>query len=185
MKVVEVTSFRKEVKNVYTVQQLQALDFLVKTITNHNSYTLYNKNLKLVIELNNSYWYGDFIEMENRQVRQPYIDHLGDIEYEYFHSHLGGNPTTILKQISEAFSRKLESFQTKYSDHSPLTKLNNLPLFYETIVKTLDEAEITEESTPFRPYLLNAHTIDGNSHLPFINLEGEKIKLVSIMEITD
>ncbi|ALA12456.1 hypothetical protein ABNB59_14760 [Paenibacillus larvae] len=170
---------------MYTIQQLQALDFLVKSITKTNGYALYQRNLKLVIELNNSYWYGDFVEMENRQVRQLYIDHLGDIECDSYHARDGNKPTTILKQISETFDKTLEGLPKSNFGRNPFTKLDNLPLFFETIVKVLSEAKITEVPTPFRPYLLNAHTIDGKFHLPFIDLENERIKLVSIIDITD
>ncbi|MEV2910508.1 hypothetical protein ABNF65_18290 [Paenibacillus larvae] len=167
---------------MYTIQELQGLDYLLKTIAKQKTYALYQRNLKLVIELNNSYWYGDFVEMENEQVKQLYIDHLGEIGIEPHSVQLG---TTILKKIWEAFHTTLKEMPRSQFDHNPFYDLDNLPLLFDTIVKVLTEARITDVSTPLRPYMLNAHTIDGKQRLPFINLEGGRIKLVSIIDITD
>ncbi|MEV2910267.1 hypothetical protein ABNF65_16950 [Paenibacillus larvae] len=168
---------------MYAIHELQGLDYLLKTITKEQSYALYQRNLKLVVELNNSYWYGDFVEMENEFVKQLYIDHLGDVDIEYQHPIKYG--TTLLKKVFETFRTTLEEMPKSQFDYNPFHNLDNLPLLFETIVKVLNKANITDVSTSLRPYMLNAHKIDSKQSLPFINLKDERINLVSIIDITD
>ncbi|WP_342541236.1 hypothetical protein MHI39_10960 [Heyndrickxia sp. FSL K6-6286] len=65
---------------MYTVQQMQALDYLLKRILLESNYPFYGKNLKLVISYNNKLWYGDFVQMDGVFAYQYFIDDIGDIE---------------------------------------------------------------------------------------------------------
>ena len=64
---------------MYTLQQMQAADYLLKTLLNRFETTLLNKNLKFVIEVNNSYWYGDFINFQGEPIQEA-IDDYGHVD---------------------------------------------------------------------------------------------------------
>jgi hypothetical protein len=165
--------------NMYSVQQLQALDYLLKRITSDSSYPLFQKNLKLVIEINNQYWYGDFVQLDGTRAFQLFIDNSGDVEKVTL-SPADSNASNILKKVWKAYS---STITTNWSN--PFKKINNLPLLFESLTKILDRADITNEDSPFSPYLFNAKLINSNITLPFINLGEEKIKLISLIEVDD
>jgi hypothetical protein len=162
---------------MYTVQQLQALDYLLKRITKENSYRLFQKNLKFVVDLNHSFWYGDFIEMNGLSVVQLFIDDLGEIERDT----LSPAAVSPLKQIWDSYIAAVKSNSPFWSN--PFKNMENLPLLFDTLIKILNQADLGDAPSPFYPYLLNAKSLDGKMELPFINLAGERIKLVSIIEI--
>ena len=71
---------------MYTVQQLQAFDYLLKRITRNSNSPLHGKELKLIVELNASLWYGDFLPTDNGRLVQKFVDKDGDVEQEIFTS---------------------------------------------------------------------------------------------------
>ena len=166
---------------MYSVPQLQALDYLLKRITGESSYPLYQKNLKFVVEINQTLWYGDFVQMENVTASQLFIDDSGDIVRDYFYA-TGSNAISPLMQIWKAYvaSAKNES-NPLWSN--PFRQITDLALLFETLLKVLDKSNTEDAQTSFFPYLLDALSLDGRIQLPFINLAGEKVKLVSIIEI--
>jgi hypothetical protein len=166
---------------MYTVQQLQALDYLLKRITNDSHSPFYNRNLKIVINLDNSYWYGDFVQFNSNFVHQLFIEDDGDINSVRF------NPTNndapiVLKKVWDTFIALVRNpaFWT-----NPIHRINDLPLLLNTLMKIVDRAEITEEDSPIYPYLLNAKSINSNSSLPLINLSDTKVKIISLIELAD
>ncbi|OAT71304.1 hypothetical protein [Parageobacillus thermoglucosidasius] len=164
---------------MYSVQQLQALDYLLKRITSEPSYPVFKKNLKLVIEVHNQYWYGDFVQLDGTRAFQLFIDNSGDVEKVSL-SPADSNAVNILTKIWKAYS-----FTAKTNWSNPFEKINNLPLLFEALTKILDRTDITNEDSPFSPYLFNAKLINSNVTLPFINLGEEKIKLISLIEVDD
>ncbi|PZM62574.1 hypothetical protein [Paenibacillus dendritiformis] len=164
---------------MFKLEQLQALDYLLKRIISDNSYALYEKNLKLVIDVNGTLWYGDFIQIDGISAYRPFIDDDGDIETDKF------GPTrtnsALLKCIWDSYSLHADRQSPFWSN--PFRKIDSLPFLFESLLKVLRLTEIPEDCSPFYPYLLNAKSVDGKMELPFINLEGEQIKLVSIIEI--
>ncbi|MGN7471267.1 hypothetical protein [Brevibacillus sp. SAFN-007a] len=168
---------------MYSVEQLQALDYLLKRITREDSFAMYNKNLKLVIEFNNLLWYGDFIEIDGRGASQLFIDDAGRIVRDTFYP-TGNNAASPFKQIWDSFV----ALAVKADDQwwgNPFNRITDLPLLFETLIQILERADISVGCSAFRPYLLNAQAVDGTLRLPFINLGEEKIKLVSIIELHD
>ncbi|MGG0754133.1 hypothetical protein [Brevibacillus laterosporus] len=168
---------------MYSLPQLQALDYLLKNITSNDLYPLYQKKLKFVVNINNSLWYGDFVEKKGNSVSQKFIDGSGDVETARF-TPSGSNATTFLKLIWDLYVDESIN-QPQYFRVDPFKRINSLPLLFDSLIKILDKANISEETSPLFPYLLNAKSLDNKLSLPFINLEGEKIKLVSIIEIKD
>lgn len=164
---------------MYSVQQLQALDYLLKRLVNDSSFAIHKKNLKLVIAVNNSLWHGDFIQMDSVYVKQLSIDDSGDIEYDRF-SATSSNAITLLKNIWDTFVSKTTS-TSHWSN--PFRRIDNLPLLFEILLKILNDTDIPDDPSPFHPYLLNAKSLDDNISLPFMNLQGEQIKLISIIEV--
>ncbi|MGF9822561.1 hypothetical protein ABE430_20405 [Brevibacillus agri] len=166
---------------MYSVEQLQALDYLLKRITREDSFAFYNKNLKLVVEYKNMLWYGDFLEMDGSTASQLFIGDDGLIERERYYP-TGSNAISPFKQIWDSFVA-LAVKADKHWWSNPFKKITDLPLLFETLIKILERADIPDGCSAFRPYLLNAQTVDGTLRLPFINLGGEKIQLVSIIEL--
>ncbi|MCE0453036.1 hypothetical protein [Brevibacillus sp. AF8] len=166
---------------MYSVTQLQAMDYILKRITLEESYPFFRKNLKLVVEINGSFWYGDFIQMDGLAAKQLFIDDSGEIECDKFYP-TGSNAITLLKQIWDAYVTAAKN-ETNPFWNNPFRSINDLSLLFEALTRILDLSNIVEDSSPFNPYFLNAHTLDGTLQLTFINLNSAKIKLVSIIEV--
>lgn len=164
---------------MYSIEQLQALDYLLKRITNEKPNALFGKNLKLVVEINNSFWYGDFIQLDGNLAFQLCIEDDGDIS-RVSYSPYGNNSPTLLHKIWETYSKETTN---NHFFSNPFKKMDDLPLLFNSLCRLITLAEITaEDSKPFHPYLYNAKSIDRDLSLPFINLADEKIKLISIVE---
>lgn len=71
---------------MYTIQQLQAADYLLKLITQDKETAFFKKNLKLVVFTMNNYWYGDFITLTGNKPSQSFINGSGVIEIVSFYS---------------------------------------------------------------------------------------------------
>lgn len=164
---------------MFTIEQLQALDYLLKRLINNRSCRLYGTNLKLVIDVNGTLWYGDFIQMKENSVYQAFIADDGDITVDKFYAS-GSNAATLLKCIWDSYTTHADRRDEFWSN--PFEEIAYLPHFFETLVKILRFASIPDNCSPFYPYLLNAKSVNGKMELPFINLEGEKIKLISIIK---
>jgi|GEM_PF-2129964 len=169
---------------MYSVQQLQALDYLLKKLTSHYSTNkfLNGKNLKFVVELNNTYWYGDFVQIDkNKNFIQEQVDQSGDISTDRLYiSHL---PHIV--KISESLTQFAKGENNPYYWTNPLQTLKSLPLLFQILTNILKDAEPVEDNTEslLYPYLLNPRSFDGKK-LDFINLSHEEqIKLVSIIEV--
>ncbi|GEN83591.1 hypothetical protein SLU01_19030 [Sporosarcina luteola] len=160
------------------VQELQAMDYLLKWLLDQDRFPYNDKMLKLVIELNGTYWYGDFITYSNGVVKQPFIDNAGDVEPVHLYA-TSQNATSVLKKIRDTF--QLEA--SRYSWTNPFTKIDDLSLLFNTLVKLVKMAEIEQDDSPIYPCLLNAKSLEGRLELPFINLDNETIKVVSIIEL--
>ncbi|PKR83248.1 hypothetical protein [Heyndrickxia camelliae] len=159
---------------MYSIQQLQALDYLLKRIVNEKEYKFYKQDLKFVVEVKGSLWYGDFIQVDNTSAYQKYIDDGGDVETVYF------RPDNGSKILQDIWKRYVEVCQAGFSN--PFERIKDLHLLFNSLINILETTEIDESSSPFYPYLLNAITLDNKIELPFINLKGETVKLISIIE---
>lgn len=155
---------------MYTVQKLQAADYLLKKLIKQNSYPFYDSEIKIVIELNGKYWYGDFVPVKNGTVEQFFICDDGDVDYTRFYDD-GTNAITIFKKIRDKFysETRISSFYI-----NPFKNIKTLDLLFNTIFKLVDLADIQPDDSPIYPYLLNAKTLDNNLELPFINIGEQK-----------
>lgn len=162
---------------MYSIQELQGFDYLLKKISNTDSFALFGKELKLVIEINNSFWYGDFIQMNDYRFYHEYIDGVGDV----VKSHLHSSESPLIKKSWETF---VKESQPKHFFVNPFKRLDSLPLVFNTLAKIIKNTNINEEDSELFPFLLNANSIDGTSSLPFIDLSEKEFKLVSIIDIT-
>lgn len=158
---------------MYTIQQLQAFDYLLKIIPHVEQSPLYGKKLKLVVELNNSLWYGDFVQTSNAStVVQKQISNGRVKQCSYHDGHDSGfEHSPLLKKMWDPFEEKHKEI---------LWWINDLTILFKELSSIVQSADISNNS-PFHPYLLDAKTIDGNAQLPLYNLQDEKIKLVSII----
>lgn len=165
---------------MYTIQQLQAADYLLKMIMKDDLSPLKEKSLKLVIELNGDYWYGDFINFQNNYPIQYFIDNFGNVEYDRFYFS-GDNATKIFRKTMETYYH--ETRKSLYTN--PFSEIHTLDLLFHTIFNLINIADIQPDDSPIYPYLLNAKSIDNKNSLSFINLENQKVNVISIIEVTN
>lgn len=165
---------------MYTVQQLQAADYLLKKLIDGDLSPFSDINIKFVIDLNGTFWIGDFIQYKDGAPIQFFIHDDGDVEYTRFYSD-GTNATTIFKKIMDTYR-----FETRKGEFytNPFRNINTLELLFNTLLKLVNLAVIQVEDSPIYPYLLNAKSLDGKLELPFINLENQSINVVSLIEVT-
>lgn len=163
-----------------TIQEAQAMDYLLKWMLSHERFPLVDKNLKLVIDLNRSHWYGDFVNYESGHTRQLFIDDSGSVENTWLYS-TGSNATSILHKIKMQYSEEVKRFNWG----NPFLQMSDLPLLFNTLTKLVKLAGIQQDDSPIYPYLLNAKSLDGKQSLPFLNLDGDTIKVVSIIELPE
>lgn len=167
---------------MYSIEQLQAFDFLLKKIIQNKNHAISNKNLKLVIEVNNRLWYGDLIEMNGSQASQLYIDDIGEIESVWIY-HTGDNASHVVKETWDAYCSIIAKYQTNFYQN-PFKEMDNLPLLFHTLKRIIDKVDIPKDTSPFYPYLLNAHSLDDKYQLPFIDLSSQsQFNLVSLIEL--
>lgn len=166
---------------MYTIQQLQAADYLLKKILNDNISPFKEKDLKIVIELNGVYWYGDFVNFKDGYPIQYFIEGDGDVNYTRF-SWNDSNATKLFKKTMDTYHRETRA---RAFHINPFKRISTLDLMFHTIFKLIDLSDIEPDDSPINPYLLNAHSLDRKQHLPFINLENQQIKVVSLIETTN
>ncbi|WP_256427839.1 hypothetical protein [Bacillus cereus] len=163
-----------DTKKTYSIEQLQALDILLKQIPDSNMLALSQKQLKLVIECDGIIWYGDFIQQEEEKSL---------FQFNMSKEHGLYKDTYSFSEIplAEAISRMFDMYFKDSRDlFKNLTDLSVLFIFLTTLLEQQSDYEV---SISLHPYLFNARTLDGTYNLPFLNLKGKQIHLVSIREI--
>lgn len=168
---------------MYTKEQLHAIDFLLKRITNDSSFALYKKNIKFVAQIDGKLWYGDFIQFKDGVPYRLFIDDSGDIEEDRFYA-TGSSSAAVLSEIWETYVRKAKQPERSFWNN-PFRRMTELPLLFENLIKILSLTEIPDDCSPFYPYLLNACSIDGKLSLPFLDYSCSEIKLVSLIDLTE
>ncbi|WP_107838178.1 hypothetical protein [Metasolibacillus meyeri] len=164
---------------MYTIQQLQAADYLLKLITQDKETAFFKKNLKLVVFTMNNYWYGDFITLTGNKPSQSFINGSGVIEIVSFYSS-GNTAEPFFKKIYDVYLNKSKSDVFRYNPFSRMEH-NSLDLLFQMLMKMVYTAKISDDS-PISPYLLNAYSLDGKLRLPFLNMPSQDIKAVSLFE---
>ncbi|MGE8004232.1 hypothetical protein [Lysinibacillus sp. NPDC093216] len=156
---------------MHTVQQLQAADYFLKIVLEEKNDYKELRNLKFIIELNNSLWYGDFVNFKEDYVFQYELDiqNPRPMTYEI------GNSTFISKIWAKYNANPFIS--------NLLLKHKCLELLYSEIFEIVKKADIQPTDSKIYPYLLNAKSLDGKLELPFINIGDEKVKVISLIEV--
>ncbi len=162
---------------MYTIQQLQAADFILKKTLNNNYLPSNDSELKIVIELEGSYWYGDFVKIKDGVVVHNFIDDDGDVDYTRLDAE-GNNAIAIFKKIQDTYFKEASQYK-----NDPFSKITTLDLLFNTIFKLIQLTDIQPDDSPIYPYLLNAKSLDGRLELPFINIGNEKVKVISLIEV--
>ena len=162
-----------------TIYQLQAADYFIKRFLTDKEFPFHNKDLKFVIEVNNQFWYGDFVHFNNGTIEQKFIDDSGEVELMRFYSD-DARATSLLKKVRDTYADEV-----KRTAYNPFRQINELPILFESIFKLITLADIQPEDSPIRPHLLNTKSLDGKVELPFINLENLSINVVSLIEVTN
>ena len=165
---------------MFTVEQLQAMDYLLKRITLNDSYALFDKKLHLVVEINNKYWFGDFVKMNKSIPQENFIDDSGDIESVSFYA-TGSNRTVLLSNTWDAY---ISAAEPRYDfDSNPFKTMDDLSLLLDSLKRIMARVELPDNCSPFRKQLHNVKSLDGSMQLPFIDLSDTQLNLVSIIEV--
>jgi len=156
---------------MYTIPQLQALDFLLKIISAEPD----SDEFKPVIESSGILWQGDFVMSDRTYLKQPYIDVLGDLEVRTTSAGEHGH--------HDAIAKVWEYYYQKPNRLIKLAKANNPAYLHHGLLEVLNAVTTGEEASDLHPYLFNAKSLDGKMEVPFLDLSDEKIKLVSILRL--
>ncbi len=156
---------------MHTVQQLQAADYFLKSILKERRDIKDPPNLKFLIELNNSLWYGDFVDFENDNVFQYELDIQNPCSVTY-----GIKNSTFISKIWATYNK------TTISGYL-LLKPKYLELLFSKIFEVVEKCDIQPTDSEIYPYLLNAKSLDGKLELPFINIGNEKVKVISLIDV--
>ncbi|EOO32454.1 hypothetical protein IIU_03844 [Bacillus cereus VD133] len=163
-----------DTKKNYSIEQLQALDILLKQIPDSNMLALSQKQLKLVIEYDGIIWYGDFIQQEDAQSVFQFNMNKEHGLYKDIYS-FSEIP------LADSLAKLLDKY---FKDNKELfTNLADLSVLFTFLTTLLEQHSHLGTSMNLHPYLFNARTIDGTCNLPFLNLKDRKIYLMSIIDI--
>lgn len=169
---------------MYTIEQMQAADFLLKRLSENNRLAIHGKKIKFVIQANGVIWYGDFVSVTENLIMsksfpvQTFINDFGGLNSEIMYFH-GDNATSVFKKVWDKY--KSECLLKEYFEN-PFNEMKSLDLLFNTVMKL---ADIKAEDSPIYPYLLNAQSLDGQYKLPFINLENQPFNVISLIEVTN
>ncbi|SHG82563.1 hypothetical protein [Virgibacillus chiguensis] len=162
-----------------SIIQFQALDFLLKRIANQPNFEMYDKNLKLVVEINGTIWAGDFVNF-NSCPYQLYVDSIGQVDEEYFYSDEDPSTSFVTKTWKEFLNHFKSDFSGLY-----LARVDDLSLLFKELKSFIESLDFEGYETPINPYLLNAKSLNENIELPFLNIENTEVKLISLIEVND
>lgn len=170
---------------MYSVQEAQAIDYLLKSIVLERASVLHNKNLKLVVDLNGILWYGDFVKVyrdddsvtvDKNFVCQSDIDDAGHMEMKY--------DSMSSDDAHPFFGAVWKLYSGDIAQHRR-TRLQNtdLSFLFHYLTNIVTNLVLPTKSSPLFPHFLHATSLDGKLRLPFIHLtEGNRIKVISITE---
>lgn len=167
---------------MYSIQQLQAMDYLLKKeiIQNNGFSPFFGKNLKLLVQFNSDLWYGDFIRLNNGQPYEMIIDGSGSTERCNLYRD-GANKSAVFSSVWDAYITS-EVITKGWSN--PFKSINDLALLCNTLVEIVGTAKLPADSTPLLPCLHNAVNFkDKEVRLPFIQIGSQTVELISIIEV--
>lgn len=159
---------------VYTIQQLQAAEYLLKSAILEKEESADKKlDFKFVIEFQDQLWTGNFIDFNKRFISQIHFGNRfpKNETYDY-------NSIKLIQKIVDT-EVKVNEHLRFYLEDRYLTAA--LKLIFDLV----NEADIQPEDSPIYPYLLNARSLDGKLNFPFLNLENQKIHVVSLINTKD
>ncbi|WP_144519665.1 hypothetical protein [Bacillus thuringiensis] len=163
-----------DTKKSYSIEQLQALDILLKLIPTSNMLALSQKQLKLVIECDDIIWYGDFIQQ--REEESLFQFNMSK-EHGFYKDEYSFSDIPLAESLAKLFDKYFEDSKELFKN---LTDLSALFTFLTTLLELHSKQEA---SISLHPYLFNARSLDGTYNLPFLNLKDKQIHLISILEI--
>lgn len=165
----------------HNIYQLQALDYVLKRILgNSNNINLYGRDIKLVVSLDGDYWYGDFVQMQNRNSTAAIQRKYGNDGYSDDYSYNNSD----IESFKLAWEAYVSTIPTGSFSSNPYYTMQDLPNLYSYISKVAEYLNVGSEfESPLHPYLLNAKTVKGDLKLPFIDLRNKEIELVSLVEL--
>ena len=166
---------------MYCVQQMQGLDYVLKRILRNSDYSgLHKRDLQLVVDIDGKLWRGNFVMTS---------DSTGAVMQRDYNSQTGRNEiksydiatSPILKN---AFEAHLETIPDKSFYTNPYEGMLETHTLYYYLIKTLESMEVDESmKLDFYPYLYDAVSLDGNYELPFLDVSGKELDIVSIHEV--
>ncbi len=162
---------------MYSLKEVQAMDYLLKRMQYNDllkQITGENSELRLVIECNNKYISGDFINYQSGSIKQ--YEFKGPYEYEN---------TIYHNQSIEVFNQLWKSFCDNYlpNNHSTTFKRNkDLSVLLELLFKHIKTIDVLSSSIPLRPIIINVDYLNNELGPDFLYLGGKEIDVISIVQ---
>lgn len=163
----------------FSMTQLQALDYLQKLLSYNPNYAINGKIFQLVVKLDEEYWTGDFVNLYGSCIK------LEELQTD--------TQIVTIEQRSPFGSKSLKQFNTicryyyETLGNHPLRNVSYLPILYKLLKEILIESNVncSDEDNQLPCYLFNARSINRKHELPFLDLTGKKIELVSMIDVTE
>ena len=161
------------------IEQFQVADYLLKRIALFRKTDELFQNLRFVVSINESLWYGDFVKMKAIHVNEDYIDERGRLDTKSS-SDIGESNFLL-----DAWKKYLSAYDK--SGHFPgiqLDHINDSRMLFDSIKNFVLSIDMQKNCSPFRACLYDAHSLDKKISLPFIDLSDVDIRLVSIIKFS-
>lgn len=189
MNVAEETVYR------YSVEQLQALDFLLKTVI-HNGIPEnqnFKRNLKLVVERHHSLWHGNFVRVKMNSpenldsIYQPTFMNGSTCTQNQIFTANPSNETEIELELLQLAWKEFERPSNGSLQPRSIRAIHNkdLSVLFTLLTEAIHDISFEHVTSPIYPYLFDAYCLNAKIRLPFLHLKGETLTLVSIIDLSD
>lgn len=163
---------------MYSIKEVQAMDYLLKRLQYNGlleQITGENSELKLVIIYNNKYIFGDFINYQKGTIQQ--YEFNGPFVYEVIHYY---------NQSIEMFTQLWELFCERYfprNSTSTFKRIEDLSVLLELLSTHIKSVDISNNSTPLRPLIINVNYFSNEPGPDFLYLVEKQIDVISIVQV--
>lgn len=152
-----------------TIPQLQAVDFILKAISNEPNIS---QIIKPVINYDGKFLTGDFVFNSGYSIEEGKINFIGNVSKKSYDCE-DSSINQALPQIWNNYTRNIETIFA-------LIRANEFAYFHHELIRLVTNSTTGEELSKLRPYLYNVKSIENNFVLPFIELNKEKLDFVTL-----
>nr|WP_239254782.1 hypothetical protein [Listeria ilorinensis] len=149
-----------------SLAHLQMYDYLLKKYRNKDTFP----DTKMVVEIDGKLWTGDFIHLEDCHIIEIDWDDTSYTRVE-----------RTKDAINPEFDQKVQASNVNVSENrmdAKINRLKNIEILYQEIQQFVHQ--IDSEETSLKTCLYDAYCLDTRVKLPFLDLQGKSIRLVSL-----